>query len=912
MQAVNALSIPSGAVTFLFTDVEGSTRLWDNAPDSMRLALGRHDQLLRSTIEAHDGYVFATGGDGFAVAFNRAGNALAAAISAQSALENEVWPPAAHIRVRMGLHSGEAEERAGDYFGTTVNRAARLMATAHGGQIVCSRSTADLAQGEFELLSLGEHRLRDLAAAEQVFQIGSEVFPPLRSVDAVPTNLPTTRTELLGRGDEVSGLVDLVTQERLVTLTGVGGVGKTRLALGVAAAVAPAYADGCWLVDLAPVAEGFEVLLATAAAMRAPVTDADGLVSYLSDRRMFVVLDNCEHVIGDAADLIDALMEATDDIHVIATSREPLGLDGEVVRRVESLGVANDGATVDQALTAPAVHLFVERAVAVSDRFTFDEGTVGAVVEICRRLDGIPLAIELAAARIRSMPAEDISRRLDERFRLLGSGSRRAQERHRTLTATVSWSHDLLTVAERDAFRRSAVFPASFSLDAAEAVVGQLADRDDAVTCLLSLVDKSLLQFDAETGRYRLLETLRQFASDRLADSGETTATIERHSHYYLNLVNRQAPRFLDQHYLSALNIVVPEVENIRAAAAWCVDQANWQDLGSLCQETLYFSIQASPVDGIMWREQLLAHRGALDAELVVQILGELSYLEVLGLGQYETAMDHANEAVALAGQEDVPDSPWAWAARCHSEMQTGHIEDSLTSSRRALQIADAVGEIGVAVVALNIMANALISLGQREQGEERQTDAMQRAEACGHPVHIGTVVINSAASYLTAIDSPSFESSLEALVTRPEVMDVGGTNGMWLDLLWGWTLLGLGRSDAVDHLVRAAITADQMNTRPVADIALRLLAVCFAERGFASESITLLRYVETYLQPYRFTAPGVAWVEERIDRTGIVISQTGPPVARSEVMALVVRVASSISQQERGLDSIVGRATEA
>ena len=370
----------------------------------------------------------------------------------------------------MGLHTGETVERDGDYFGPVVNRAARLMAVAHGGQVVCSQATAALADSGVGLRSLGEHRLRDLGVAEHVFQVGVGVFPPLRSVDAMPTNLPTVRTELIGRADDMAALARLVELEQLVTLTGVGGVGKTRLALAVAAAMAPAYPDGCWLVELAPVAEGAEVLKTVAAAMRAPATDLDGLVAYLADRRMLVVLDNCEHVLADTARLVDAVLADAPELHVVATSREPLGLDGEHVRRVQSLGVPALDAAVGEAAGTPAVRLFAERAAAASDGFAITPANVSSVVDICRHLDGIPLAIELAAARVRAMPPAEIAGRLGERFRLLAGGSRRAQERHRTLLATVSWSHDLLSDAERLVFRRLAVFPASFDLAAAEAV----------------------------------------------------------------------------------------------------------------------------------------------------------------------------------------------------------------------------------------------------------------------------------------------------------------------------------------------------------------------------------------------------------------------------------------------------------
>jgi hypothetical protein len=423
-------------VTFLFTDIEGSTRLWEAAPDAMRSALARHDEIVRSAIEARGGYVFSTGGDGFAAAFARAGDALAAAAEAQSGLAREPWPEAAPVLVRMGLHTGEVEERDGDYFGLAVNRAARLMAVAHGGQIVCSQATAVVAGQAVTLRNLGEHRLRDLNAAEPVFQVSDGVFPPLRSVDLVPTNLPTLRTELIGRRDDIATLSALVERDQLVTLTGTGGVGKTRLALGVAAALAPEFADGCWLVELAPVADGAEVLKTVASAIGATVTDLDALTAYLSDRRMLLVLDNCEHVLADAADLVDAVLGAAPELHVLTTSREPLGLDGEAVRRVQSLGVPAADAPREDAARAPAVRLFTERAGSVSDTFTIDSTNLGAVVEICHHLDGIPLAIELAAALVRAMPPAEIASRLGERFRLLAGGSRRAQERHRTLLAT--------------------------------------------------------------------------------------------------------------------------------------------------------------------------------------------------------------------------------------------------------------------------------------------------------------------------------------------------------------------------------------------------------------------------------------------------------------------------------------------
>jgi class 3 adenylate cyclase len=391
-----AVAAPTGTVTFLFTDIEGSTQRWESAPETMPAALERHDAIMRSAIDSHDGYIFATGGDGFAVAFSRAGSAASAARVAQSVLASEPWPDGARICVRMALHTGEATERDGDYFGTCVNQVARLMALGHGGQVLCSAVTAALVRDSVPLVDLGEHRLRDLSAPQRVFQLGEGRFPPLRSVDAVPTNLPTVRNELIGRADDVAALTAVAGRERLVTLTGAGGVGKTRLALAVAAALAPSFPDGCWLAELAAVGDGGEVASAVASAVRAPVTELDALVRYLSDRRALIVLDNCEHVLDAAFELGDALLASGPEVHVLATSREALGVDGEIVRRVQSLGLPPSGASVTEAGSAAAVRLFVERAAAVREGFALDATNVAPIAEICRHLDGIPLAIELA------------------------------------------------------------------------------------------------------------------------------------------------------------------------------------------------------------------------------------------------------------------------------------------------------------------------------------------------------------------------------------------------------------------------------------------------------------------------------------------------------------------------------------
>ena len=470
-------ALPSGTVTFLFTDIEGSTRLWEEHPEAMKAALARHDAILVDAVVAHGGTVVKTTGDGVHAVFPVAGDGVAAALDGQLGLVREPWGATGPISVRMGLHTGTAEVRDGDYYGSVLNRAARLMSVAHGGQVVVSQLTEQLTRdslaSDVELLDLGEHRLRDLAAPMQVFQVirdGLErVFPPLRSLDATGGNLPVQISSFVGRERDLARLSELIGTRRLVTLTGVGGVGKTRLALQAAVDALPRFPGGAWLAELArtgdPVAVGSVVVGALGAPAKAGRSDVDVVCDHFGATRSILVLDNCEHVLDAAADLAAAVVDRCPEVVVVATSREPLDLDGEQVVPVRPLDPATD-----------AVSLFGERAQSVDPEFVLDDETVRAVREICGRLDGVPLAIELAAARVDTMSPDDIATRLDDRFRLLSSGRRRSVDRHQTLRATLEWSHQLLHDPERVLLRRLGVFAGGFTADAARTVCGDDAD----------------------------------------------------------------------------------------------------------------------------------------------------------------------------------------------------------------------------------------------------------------------------------------------------------------------------------------------------------------------------------------------------------------------------------------------------
>ncbi|TMK56888.1 MAG: adenylate/guanylate cyclase domain-containing protein, partial [Actinobacteria bacterium] len=473
--------LPAGTVTFLFTDVEGSTRLWEQYPEAMKTALARHDEILREAITACDGYIVKMTGDGVHAAFSDARAALLAAVNSQRALVSEAWSEPNEVRVRMGLHSGPAETRDGDYYGTAVNKAARLMSIANGGQVLLSLATEELVRDDLpeahELLELGEHRLRDLSRAERVFQVCGpgllSDFPALRSLDAPPTNLPRQLTSFVGRDDALADVGKAVSRSQLVTLTGVGGVGKTRLALRVAAELLPQFPDGVRLCELAVCADAATmaqvVAVSIGAVQRAGVTLEESIVEYSRSRNMLLVLDNCEHLLDPVTRLTEHLLQECPRVHVLATSREALGVAGEQAWPVRSLSLPAV-ASPDGEERGEAVQLFVERAIAARPSFVLDDENAGPVVEICRRLDGVPLAIELAAARVVAMSPAQMVTLLDERFRLLVGRRRTAVERHQTLRATVEWSYALLDATERAVFDRLGVFPGSFDSDAAVAV----------------------------------------------------------------------------------------------------------------------------------------------------------------------------------------------------------------------------------------------------------------------------------------------------------------------------------------------------------------------------------------------------------------------------------------------------------
>ncbi len=624
-------ALPVGIVTLLLADIEGSTRLWESRAAEMTSAIADFDQLVSETVGRRRGVrpVEQGEGDSFVAAFSRPSDAVACALDLQLALSERDGP----IRLRIGLHTGEVQLRdEGNYVGRTVTRCARLRDVAHGGQTVLSQSTADLVvdglpEGTW-LIDLGSHRLKDLARPEHVWQLGhaglQTTFAALRSLDAHPHNLPVQRTSFIGRTAELTDLRHLLAESNLVTIFGSGGCGKTRLAQQVAADRLDAYPDGVWLVELAPMADASLVPAAVATALSVKEesfrTLTETVVDHLGAKRVLLVLDNCEHVLPAAADLAEALLRGCPGVTLLATSRERLGVEGETAWRVPNLPVPNQDtpSSVESLAAYDAVQLFVDRAVRARPNFAVTNDNAAAVAQICQRLDGIPLAIELAAARVRVLTAEQICDGLSDRFRLLTGGARTLVPRQQTLEASVEWSFDLLSDAERSVLRRLSVFAGGFTLDGAEAVVvGDDIERSTVLDLLTSLADKSLVLMAEEgrAARYDLLETVRQYGLDRLADAGEEAATRARHQAFYVDLADRaerdlRGPRERDRYLLFDV-----EYDNLRAALRASLEEGDGESgmrlVGALGK---YWYARSHGSEGVSWGDAVFVLGAEVDA----------------------------------------------------------------------------------------------------------------------------------------------------------------------------------------------------------------------------------------------------------------------------------------------------------
>ncbi|MFL5798011.1 MAG: ATP-binding protein [Actinomycetota bacterium] len=702
--------LPTGTVTFLFTDIEGSTRILLALGDRWQPVLEDHNGLLRAAVREAGGLDLRTEGDALFAVFESAPAAVAAVAAAQRALAAHPWPTDAAIRVRMGMHTGEGAVGGDDYVGLDVHRAARIAAAAHGGQVLVSSATAELVQPALpdgvSLRDLGKHRLKDLARPERIYQLSMDglasEFPPIRSLET-PSNLPTQRTSFVGRGREVGRLKRLVRGPGLLTLTGPGGSGKTRLALRVAGQLLEDYADGVFFVELAPITDPHLVpsTVADAVGARAegPRPVLDILREHLMDREVLLLLDNFEQVLS-AAPVVADLLDAAPRVRILATSREPLHLSGEQEFPVPPLGLPDAGASLapERLARTGSVALFVQRATAVDPGFAITDANAAAVAEVCRRLDGLPLAIELAASRVKLLSPQAILERLEHRLELLTGGSVDLPARQRTLREAIGWSQDLLDGAERALFRRLAVFSGGWTLEAAGAVSDEGGGEGwGGIDALASLVDKSLVtRLATESGavRFTMLATIREFAREQL-DASEGDAIRGRHAAFFLALAERAEPHLRKVEQKRWLDELELEHDNIRTALRWAIHAGKAPDaLRLVAALWRFWQLRGHLAEGRRWAEEALALRAATERTAerrrALTALGGLAYWQE-DVPAFSRAYE---EALAIAREHGDPQAEAEGVYNLsYARAYQGEIQDALELLQQARAMFDELGD---------------------------------------------------------------------------------------------------------------------------------------------------------------------------------------------------------------------------
>jgi predicted ATPase/class 3 adenylate cyclase len=840
--------------TYLFTDIEGSTMLLRRlGADGYAQVLSEHHGLIRTSLEAHGGVEQDTQGDSFFATFTGPSAGVTAVLEMQRALTAHTWPEDQPVRVRMGLHTGESTATATGLVGYEVHRAARVAAVGHGGQVLLSSTAADLVEeslpADVSVRNLGAHRLKDLGRPEVIFQLVApglqSDFPPLSTLDdaETPNNLPASLSPFVGRAEELAEVLELVAGSRLVTLTGSGGSGKTRLALQAESVLLNGESEGVWFVELAPITAPDQVATVVGNALGlqqlADRPSRDVLVGALRDQHVVVVLDNCEHVIAEVAELAELIGRHCPKVHLVMTSREPLGIEGEQVYRVNALSLPPEEVEgVGDVGGSDAVDLFVARAAMHDSTFALVDANAPLVASVCRSLDGIPLAIELATARLASMSLEDLHQRLDHRFRLLTGGSRTASPRQQTLGAMVSWSYDLLTEPERAVLRRLSVFAGSFDLHAAESVAtSDAVEVYDVADLLGSLVNKSLVTGERRSSslRYRLLETIRQFASEQLALDGgdDAVAEVRRvHAEHYLGLAEQLAPALFGPDQGRVLAQLDLEWNNVRAAFTYFGGDPDHSEetlrLGIAVRRLLTSRFHLEP---LAYLRDALARGGDVSAPVRAQALLETSVIVLFGsyfnVASCVEAAGMLEEGGALArslGDRWLEAQVLSWLSL--AEQGLGRSESALSHARAALDLARAIDDPWV-------IGGVLLQYAKLAAPDETRASLLE-ALACLRQVGDSTWIM-SVLSWLARRDLTSLDVVQEARAIVTEAINLGEENDdtWWLTNLYSNLCLCeylLGEEAEAERIAqRSLATVRRLGMAPSTSCELLLVLACRA-----------------------------------------------------------------------------------
>jgi predicted ATPase/class 3 adenylate cyclase len=743
----------AGTVSLLFTDIDGSTRLLEELGDDYATLLADHHRIMDEAVVAQGGTRVDAAGDGLFISFPTARAALLACIDAQRALLAHAWPRGATVSVRMGLHTGEPISGTTGYVGIDVHRAARISAAGHGGQILVSESARALIGSSVPegvgFRDLGEHRLKDLASAIRIYQVLApglpSDFPPVRSLETLPNNLPHQLSSFVGRSREIADAEVQLGTTSLLTLTGPGGVGKTRLALELGAHVVDEYPGGVWFVEFSSLDDAALVPDTVATTLRLkPAGEGPlaALIAHLATERALVIFDNCEHLLDAVVDVTDAVLRQCPDVRIVTTSREALGMAGETLMPVPSMTLpeveGGKGPALEQLSACDAVRLFLERARSVDPAFQLTEGNADAVAQICRRLDGIPLAVELAAARVRSLPPAQIASRLDHRFRLLTGGSRTSLPRHRTLRAAMDWSFDLLPEDERILLPRLSAFAGSFSLDAAEAVAsGGPVDADEMIDLLAHLIDRSLLMPEptSNEARYRMLETIRDYAQERLVESNEASEIYARHRDWYAALVEQSRQGFFSgAEQASWLTRLSDDHDNLRAALQWSHEDPDGAgaELSMASSLWRFWEIRGHLAEGSSWLQRALARTGG---EVSLRRANGLTGAGILASHRGDNAAAAAFHEASLLLHRELGDAR-GLAAACSNAasiaMELGDVDRARALFEESSAYAEQAGDPqGAAFTMLNL-ADLVSRVGDPEEGNSLYARALDSFRSLG------------------------------------------------------------------------------------------------------------------------------------------------------------------------------------
>jgi predicted ATPase/class 3 adenylate cyclase len=850
--------LPTGTVTFLFTDIEGSTKLAREHPETWETARARHHAILREAIECHQGYVFQIIGDAFCVAFHTVKDGLKAALDGQRKLQIEDWAQTP-IKVRMGLHTGAAENNGSDYRGyLTMARVQRVMSTAYGGQILLSNASAELIRGELPeditLRDMGENRLKGLLNPEHLWQVVvpdlQQHFPPLQTLNSIPNNLPIQLTSFIGREKEIAEIKQALTAHHLVTLTGSGGTGKTRLCLQVAAEVMDMFPDGVWFLALSPITDPALVpttlasLLGLRESAESRQSISEMVCSYFHSRKALLIFDNCEHLIDSCAQLVHLLLRSCTDVYVLASSREALGVEGEMSWQVPSLSspdIKHLPAT-EQLSQYEAVRLFIDRARLVQPHFAVTNDNAPAVAQICSRLDGIPLAIELAAARVNVLTVDQIAKRLDDRFRLLTGGARTALPRQQTLRAMIDWSYNLLSEQEQLLFRRLAVFVGGWTLEAAEAICsGEGIDSYLILNFLSQLVKKSLVHMTEENSvsRYHRLETIRQYAREKLWEAQEVAHIRDKHLEYFLQLAEQGYEELHGSNDLVWIDKLDTEHENLRAALGWSLESSTLDpqkalELSGALQD--FWDARGYTSEGYQWLRQSLAKapdvptkqrcralRGAgmlctrltlvqeakeyakaslnLARDLNIPTLIVWSLLDLV-LWQ-DDGREYFEEAVALA-RATGDQYALAEALASYPTMFSISVSESIRCLKEAHEIVEKLGNVRESAYVLQVYSLTELRGGRYQASESMVLEALRLNQLLKekHNTAHCLLILGRAASHQAYYDKAK-QYEEESLQIFRDLSDQGCLTLPILDM--GWNAYLAGKPEvALEHLERA------------------------------------------------------------------------------------------------------------